>query len=241
MSRVLSDSVLSLLYPQACGVCCGEVDSSDDGDACFDCWNATRIFNGSEALCNKCGAFLFEGRNSGGQVRCGRCDEHSYDRAFAIGVYERALSASIIHLKRTPRIATRLKTLLTATMDRIPLDGPTIVVPVPLSTRRQRERGFNQAATIGLIIAKHVGLALDEKSLIRKVHTPMHRAGMDKKARAMTVKNAFAVVRPNLIERFHVILVDDIFTSGETASNCSRVLKESGAATVSVLTIAHAA
>jgi predicted amidophosphoribosyltransferase len=69
----------------------------------------------------------------------------------------------------------------------------------------------------------------------------MHRAGMDRKARAMTVKNAFEVVRPKLIEAKDVILVDDIFTSGETASNCARILKKSGAATVNVLTIARAA
>jgi predicted amidophosphoribosyltransferase len=64
---------------------------------------------------------------------------------------------------------------------------------------------------------------------------------MDRKARAMTVKKAFEVVRPKLIEGRDTLLVDDVLTSGETASICARVLKKSGAATVSVLTIARAA
>jgi predicted amidophosphoribosyltransferase len=64
---------------------------------------------------------------------------------------------------------------------------------------------------------------------------------MDKKARALTVRNAFEVVRPMLIDGKTILLVDDIFTSGETASNCARVLKKSGAAIVNVLTIARTA
>ncbi|MBA3352333.1 MAG: ComF family protein [Blastocatellia bacterium] len=119
--------------------------------------------------------------------------------------------------------------------------GPPIVIPVPLSARRQQERGFNQAAVIATVIARSGNLLLDENSLVRKIHTPMHRAGMDRKARAMTVKKAFEVVRPKLIEGRDTLLVDDVLTSGETASICARVLKKSGAATVSVLTIARAA
>jgi predicted amidophosphoribosyltransferase len=63
---------------------------------------------------------------------------------------------------------------------------------------------------------------------------------MDRKARARTVKNAFTVVRPKLIDNRTILLVDDVFTSGETASICAKVLKQSGAATVNVLTIARA-
>ena len=63
---------------------------------------------------------------------------------------------------------------------------------------------------------------------------------MDKKARELTVRNAFKVVRPNLVKGRNILLVDDIFTSGATASNCARVLKTSGALKVTVFTIARA-
>lgn len=240
MLQALSDSILSVIYPQECDVCQNEVEFSDDGIACSECWETTNIFSGNETLCNKCGAFLFDARSTNA-ASCRKCDEHSYDRAFAVGVYERALAASILRLKRTPYIARRLKKLLAATLERTNIPSNTIVIPVPLSSHRQQERGFNQAALIGQFVARHRSLMLDETSLIRRIHTPMHRAGMDKKARALTVRNAFEVVRPMLIDGKDILLVDDIFTSGETASNCARVLKNGGAATVNILTIARAA
>ena len=54
----------------------------------------------------------------------------------------------------------------------------------------------------------------------------MHRAAMDRKARELTVKNAFEVNRPKLIENQKILLIDDVFTSGATVSNCAKVLKE---------------
>ncbi len=241
MLKALSHSILSVIYPQECLCCHGEVESPDDGIACSGCWANTRIFDGSETLCTKCGAFLFEGGPSRNEVQCRRCDEHSYDRVFSVGIYEHALSASIVHLKRNPSISSRISGLLARSLDRISISGRPVVIPVPLSARRQRERGFNQAAVIATVIGRIGDLLIDEHSLVRKIHTPMHRAGMDRKARAMTVKKAFDVVRPKLIEGRDILLVDDVLTSGETASICASVLKENGAPTVTVLTIARAA
>ncbi len=68
----------------------------------------------------------------------------------------------------------------------------------------------------------------------------MHRIGMDKKARELTVKNAFEITRPKLIEGKNVLLVDDVFTSGATASSCAKVLKKNGAVGVQVFTLARA-
>ena len=68
----------------------------------------------------------------------------------------------------------------------------------------------------------------------------MHRIAMDKKARELTVVNAFEVTRPNLIAGQRILLVDDIFTSGATASACAKVLKKNGAVEVNVFTLARA-
>ena len=240
MLKVLSNSLLSVVYPQECSVCGAEVESSDYGVSCSSCWKSTRIFTGDETLCIKCGAFLFESGSPPVAINCQKCIDHSYDRAFSGGLYEKALSAAVLALKRSPHLSARVKTVLSTTLDRIPIKSETVIVPVPLSRRRLFERGFNQASVIGIMISRYSGNPIDDASLIRKIHTPMHRAGMDRKARAMTVKNAFEVVRPKLIETKDVLLIDDIFTSGETASNCARILKKSGAATVNVLTIARA-
>ena len=240
MLQLLPDPILSIIYPQACGVCEGEVERHRDGVACTDCWNATRIFDGNETLCNKCGAFLFE-TMSRQPTHCGRCDEHSYDRAIAVGIYEKALAASVLRLKRAPFLPDVLKTLIAERARQAGVPPSSVVIPVPLSARRRQERGFNQAGVIARLVARHLRLPFDDQTLARGTHTPVHRAGMDKKARAMTVKNAFNVVRPRLIDGQNLLLIDDVMTSGETVSMCAKELKKSGAATVTILTIARAA
>lgn len=240
MLRLLPDAILSLTFPRECSLCEREVRSASDGVACSDCWKKTRIFDGSETLCSKCGAFLFGPRTSSELSRCQRCEGHSFDRAFSVGIYEHALKACVLSLKRVPVIPRRLRDEFSNALTRITLDR-CVVIPTPLSARRLRERGFNQAAIIARVAAKLSGNTFDEATLLRKSHSLMHRAGMDKKAREVTVKNAFAVVRPNLIEGRTVLLIDDVLTSGATASACAEILKKNGACEVNLLTAARAA
>jgi len=239
MLRSLPDSFLSVLYPEECRVCGGEVDSLFNGVACSNCWNTTKIFTGTETLCSKCGAFLFD-EWSKHPTFCRKCDDQDFDAGRAVGLYEKALAASVLSLKKTPRLFRRTKTLLAEAAGRISDPTPDLVLPIPLSPRRLHDRGFNQAAIIGKVISAELGIPLDESTLIRRVDTPMHRAGMDRKARGMTVKNAFAVSRPKLIEGKNILLADDVLTSGETVSSCAKILKKNGAARVDVITLARA-
>jgi ComF family protein len=183
---------------------------------------------------------LFGPKTSGELPRCQRCEDHHYDRAYSTGIYEYALKASVLSLKKIPHAPRRLEREIANALNRISLDD-CIVMPTPLSTRRLRERGFNQAAILARTVAKLSGSSIDEQTLVRRSHTPMHRAGMDKKAREVTVKKAFDVVRPKLIERRSVLLVDDVLTSGATASACAEILKKNGACEVKVLTAARVA
>jgi ComF family protein len=234
----LADSILSLIFPQQCSVCSGPVANRSDGCACKSCWAATTLLTGSEMLCEKCSAY-FAPQAAITAVRCRKCDEHHYDRAFAAGVYEKALSASILRLKASPVVPGRLKdTLRDAVVSRAP--AADVIIPVPLSKLRLAERGFNQAEIIGNELSRITGLPLDGHSLERRMHTPIHRVGMDQKARELTVNKAFNVARPKLIEGRSVLLVDDVFTSGATASGCAKALKRHGAGEVSVFTIARA-
>jgi ComF family protein len=116
----------------------------------------------------------------------------------------------------------------------------TLIIPVPLSKRRRFERGFNQAAMLGRILSRASTIPMDEFSLVRKIHTQKHRAAMDSKKREITVRKAFEVKRPKMIDGQHILLVDDILTSGATASYCAKALKKNGAASVNVLTLARA-
>jgi predicted amidophosphoribosyltransferase len=77
-------------------------------------------------------------------------------------------------------------------------------------------------------------------AFVRTSHTPIHRAAMDRKARAATVERSFEVKIPRLVTGRNIILVDDVLTSGSTASACASVLKKNGAARVDVITLARA-
>ena len=115
-----------------------------------------------------------------------------------------------------------------------------VVVTKPFVNPSRPNAAKATSLEIGKVISDRLGIELDEATLVRRVDTLMHRAGMDRKARGMTVKNAFAVSRPKLIEGKTVLLADDVLTSGETASSCAKILKKCGAARVDVITLARA-
>ena len=195
-------------------------------------------------LCKKCGAFLAsEGSPvevSPVEVSCHKCDDHHYDKAAALGVYEKGLAASVLELKNVPHLAERVRTFLEAASATPLFDGIDLLIPVPLSRLRMHERGYNQADLIADAISRINGIPTDKLSLARKVHTQMHRVGMDQKARELTTRNAFELKRPKLIAGKNVMLIDDVLTSGATASQAAKVLKKNGAVRVNVFTLARA-
>lgn len=235
----LIDPIIAVLYPQDCRVCGGCTGNYANGVACGECWSATRLFNRPAVHCVRCGAFLNDRVNDADGI-CGKCDDVEFEKARAAGSYEKALAAVILELKSNPHLPLRVRSLLTETFTAADLSGTDLIVPVPLSKRRFLERGFNQASMIARSLSKATRIPVDDASLVRSLHTERHRAGMDKKAREMSVKNAFAVLRPKIVRDRNILLVDDVLTSGATVSACAKTLKKSGARTINVLTIARA-
>lgn len=199
------------------------------------------MFSVAETLCWKCGhpSLGFVSPEKLEDVRCHRCDEDAFTAARSCGVYEAALRASVLLLKREPHICRTLRDQLVNVQQQPPLNTATRIIAVPLHPERERARGFNQAALIGRELSRATSLPLDEVSLIRNKHTNRHRAGMDAKGRGETVARAFCVTHPALIAGERVLLVDDVFTTGATVSACASVLLDAGAKEVFVLTIAR--
>lgn len=146
----------------------------------------------------------------------------------------------MLELKRQPHVFARVARLLLATQQRAPLNSANLIIPVPLHAARERERGFNQAVLLARELSRLSQLPLDEYSLVRRIHTERHRAGMDAKARRDSVSEAFDIRHPKLIAGRRVLLVDDVFTTGSTVSACAAVLKDAAAEEVFVLTFARA-
>jgi ComF family protein len=199
------------------------------------------LFDRNDTLCWKCGLFTEAPVNEDRRksIRCGECDDDTFTAARACGFYEGALRASVLELKRQPHVASRLARLMLATQQRAPLNSANLIIPVPLHAERERERGFNQAVLLARELARLSHLPLDEHSVVRRVHTERHRAGMDARARRESVADVFAVRHPKLVRGQRVLLIDDVFTTGATVSACAAVLREAGTQDVLVLTLAR--
>ncbi|NNE66650.1 MAG: ComF family protein [Pyrinomonadaceae bacterium] len=235
----LLNPVLTFLFPIFCSSCGQVIERAEDAPACRDCWNKTLVYDGLQTLCAKCGIYHSD---SGGSVTtfCRKCDDHFYDFARSCGPYRHALRETVISIKKTPSVSKRITELLFECYTRERFRVVDLVIPIPLSKRRRLERGFNQAEVLARAFAKHSNLRLDTASLYRSKHVKISRANLDRKGRAMTVHNAFETKRVKMLINKNVLLIDDVLTSGATASMAAKALKKGGVKTVSVLTIARA-
>lgn len=238
-SNILLDPLLSFLYPAQCAVCGQIVDRYVNGVCCSACWTNAKFFNGSECLCFKCGAYLSPDP-SPHKTFCHSCDSYHFDRAVAVGLYDGALSATVLSLKSDPHFPKKAEVAYLERFKNSGLPKPDIIVPVPLSRKRRFERGFNQATVLGNSLGKYLNVRVGESILERVVHTNIHRVGMDKKGRELSVKKAFKC-NADFNDFEKILLVDDVLTSGATASACALELKKNGASTVNVFTITRAA
>lgn len=239
----LRDAALTLLYPNACRVCGAIIESWRDGVACATCWETVEADWQNHDCCVKCGLTLppLSAHVEIIERRCGRCQELAFTRARSCGAYEGALRESVLWLKSHEHLAPRLRQLLLATFAALDqVQASDSVIPVPLHPSRLKTRGFNQAVVLAQAISSATGLHLDTSSLIRIKASDPRRAGMDAIARARSVREAFRVRAPRLIENRAVLLVDDVMTSGATVHEISQTLLSSGACAVSVLTLARA-
>ncbi len=239
-AATIADSLLAIAFPRECRCCGRQVERRADGVACENCWSAYRFFTGSETACAKCGLFLGEAETMF-ETFCRKCDDHAYGLARSAGPYRGPAAAEVINLKTNPHLSIRFQKAASIAFADSFREGADLLMPVPLSRKRFVERGYNQASVIAGFLGRSSGIPVDEASLQRVVDTPHHRAGMDRKARDLSVRNAFKVVRPKLTAGRSIILIDDVLTSGSTASYCAKALTKSGAARVDVFTLARAA
>lgn len=112
---------------------------------------------------------------------------------------------------------------------------PPLILPIPLHKKRLQQRGFNQALEIAKIIAKSQAIQLDRHSIIRKKATHP-QAQLSAAKRNQNIKNAFAL--RHKINYDHIILFDDIITTGGTVSECYRILKKSGVKQIDIWCVA---
>jgi ComF family protein len=155
-------------------------------------------------------------------------------RATSFGLYEDSL-AEAINLFKFHGIKRLSRPLGSLFLDH-DMHGIDALVPVPLSIRSLRKRGFNQSLLLAHTIARKRKLRIIADGLIKKIETPPQLA-LPAKQRLKNMRGAFRAVKN--FSGLRVLLIDDVMTTGATANECSRQLLTAGADEVSVLTLAR--
>ncbi len=232
-------AALDLLLPPTCIACDRPVDAP--GLLCPECFRATGFI--TAPCCAACGVPFDAGPLAGADGLCVRCQiaPPAFDRARAALRYDPAARRLILPFKHGDRV--ELAKALAPMMARAGaelLRGTDLLVPVPLHRWRLFRRRYNQAALLARALARISALPAVPDALVRTRRTaPLGGKGAgDRRAE---VEGAFAV-RPSRIARIagcRVLLVDDVMTSGATASACALALKAAGAKRVDVLAAAR--
>jgi ComF family protein len=136
------------------------------------------------------------------------------------------------------RIASTLGRLASRAVLSGDLHRASAVIPVPLSRRRRRERGFNQAELVARAVARETGIRLVTRALAKTSERPP-QAGLSAAARRRNAAGAYRARLPRTLRGEAVLLVDDVMTTGATAEAAARALLRGGAGAVDVLTLAR--
>ncbi len=236
---VLARAAANAIFPPVCLVCRKPVD--DAGHLCSECWGNIHFLDGP--VCDSCGVpFEFETFED---QKCAACiaSPPDYAHARAVFVYDDASKPLVLSLKHGDR--TDFAPTLAAWLHRSGkhmLTRADILVPVPLHWRRRVSRRFNQSAELVRILSRITSLPAGMTVLERMKPGPS-QGTLSRRARNRNVAGVFRTRdgTGDLIADKHVILIDDVLTTGATANACARALSRGGARQVDVLTLARVA
>lgn len=232
------DTFLNFLYPRNiyCILCNVPIDRYEGYSICLDCKSKLKFIE--EKACKKCGKPLDE------LYIIDKCPEcvHSlyfYTRAISCIEYD-DLSKKIIydlkyHKKRY--ISYHIAEMICDRLIECNIYDFDVIMPVPLHKARERERTFNQAGIISKYIGKMTRTYVNNRNLIRVKNT-ITQNKLTREERRENLEGAFEVLDKDKVKGKNILLIDDVFTTGLTANQCSRVLSENGAVNVYIATLA---
>ncbi|HHU17932.1 MAG TPA: ComF family protein [Clostridiales bacterium] len=235
----MGEGFLDLIYPSNiyCISCGNIINDSRPYSLCDMCVRSLKWANARNCQC--CGKIL---QDSYAPNLCSDCleEEHIFNKGYTCVEYT-AAERDIIHNFKYKDKAYLGRKLAEILYDRIKVEEleTDIVVPVPMHIKKQRKRGYNQAAVMASSLAKFMGVPYEGKALVRTIETkPMSSLGAHE--RKNNVQYAFDVRenKKNNITGKRVLLVDDVYTTGSTADSCASVLLATGAKEVFIITFA---
>jgi ComF family protein len=247
-------ATMELVFPAACVSCHAEInpDESHETDLpfCDDCFESLELLD--EPMCLRCGGPLpqwtgrtnGEPKNSTELIGCSHCGGRKiwFDQTIAAGLYAGRLRELVLRMKRSEgdwislavgRLIWQLRRERFAALD------ADVVAPVPLHWRRRLVHRTNSAEVLAEVLADRLDRPLAARLLRRRRHTPP-QSQLTPPQRWKNVRQAFSLAPGYHLNSAHVVLVDDILTTGATCSEAARALRSAGAARVTVVVAARA-
>ena len=217
---------------------------------CAVCWTEFPALSGP--ACARCGDTLSTPASEPVAALCRACRlaPPPFVRAVAYGLYQDRMKAAIHALKydRLHPAARDLGRMLAAAITQLAGEAPAemLVIPVPLHRAKHAERGFNQARSLAaealaFLRKSHPDWKLTlASSTLMRLRPTESQAGLTPRQRRLNLRGAFTVADHSAVTMKHVLLVDDILTTGATARSAALALQRAGAASVWVATLARA-
>jgi ComF family protein len=248
-ARRVVESLFSVLFPSDCRICGQPLLNISRLPVCLECLKGVVPIRGN--VCSICGELVLSSyaeADEDGLLRCPVCRRVSrpFARAVAYGSYDDALR-ELVHLLKYNGVrpaAAVLGSMLAealATLQPEFTQNPVLMIPVPLYKGKRHQRGFNQAELIArhaLKVLSGSPLELRTDTLVRTRDTHS-QIGLTSHQRRENLRGAFAVARAERVTGREIVLVDDVYTTGTTVTECAKVLRRAGAAEVWVATVAR--
>ena len=233
--KYIARQILDFILPPRCTSCGKRV--ADPGSLCSTCFGELTFI--TEPNCACCG-LPFEYAVSGESL-CGACLQKppAFTWARAALRYDDISSHLILSLKHSKKLEnapTITRMMRQAIAEK--LDSIDLFIPVPLHRKRLFNRRFNQSALLARQLGEALSVPCNVMALQRIKATPP-QVGLTRGQRKNNMRGAFYIKDTSLIYNKNIVLVDDVFTTGATASACVKVLQKAGAASVGVLTLAR--
>jgi len=232
--------LLDILFPPNCILC--KTYTGNQPATLLLCGRcADTIEMNRPPFCQKCSRHI----TCPEEAYCPDCrrSAHAFDRGWGVCLYTPPMRRLLHLFKYGNRTALRrvFGRWIFSFIDtyHIDLTGVDLVLPVPLHNVRIRERGFNQAGILAGMIAKEFSIPVSHKNLIR-IRPTENQARLNQKERWTNIHGAFKIKHPSEIIGKSVLIIDDLLTTGATLSEITRILKQCGAQSVTVLTLAIA-
>lgn len=248
MIFIIFENILNLIFPKTCGICKKKINSRY---TCENCLNILKYYKG-RCYISKRDLIKIDFNdvysNCYGKLNKYNFDFSIYDENFKDIYYDRVICAhkyagefrqKMIALKfyNFKIISKSFGDLLANIIENNKIKAD-LIIPVPVSKKRKFARGYNQSFLIANIASELTGIKIENTVLVKSRDNPKQSL-LSLKERIDNTRNIFKVRNSEKIRNKNIILIDDIYTTGATANECSKVLKNAGAKSVIVLTVLY--